>query len=177
MRLDGNFIDDLRTEIVKGQERRSAFIKLKLTFVVSLLGVGAVNLDASLRMASLLYLVPLVAFVFDLYVIGEDFGIKRAGIFIKTSPAAPPEERLWDTDVELKRDMFAYAAGPLSSFLVCIAAGIGILKSNLDVVPFWSWLVLVVIYSLRNGFRFLCRLFENSQSTKRIYLPCVFYSV
>jgi len=141
MRTNAEFLQQLRTEIGETQKRREGFIKAKLTFVVALLGVGAISIQGKFGATSLLYLVPLVAFVFDLYIMGEDFSVKRAGAFVKTSPSAPLEERLWEKGVDSKRDWFSYWAGPLSSGIVLVAASVGIKTSNADQLPFLPWVV------------------------------------
>lgn len=148
MRTSGDFIKDLRLEIANGQERRTAYTKLKLTFVAGMLGIGAAAIDKIIQTAPLLYLVPLIAFVFDLYILGEDFGIKRVGIFIKTSPAAPSEEKLWESKVEKKRDIFAFFATPLSSLLILIAATIGITTSKTNLLPIVPWVIFNSIFVL-----------------------------
>ncbi len=140
MRTNAEFIQQLREEISESQSRRHTFIKAKLTFVMALLGVGAVSIKGVFGASSLLYLVPLVSFVFDLYILGEDFSVKRAGLFIKTSPSAPQEERLWEKGVGLKRDRFSYWACPLSSGIALLASAIGVKSSNTDFLPFLPWL-------------------------------------
>ena len=82
MRKDGDFINGLREEILSGQERRSKYVILKLSFIVGLFGIGSMTIS-SVSLNSLIYLVPLVVAIFDLYILGEDFGVKRAGRFIK----------------------------------------------------------------------------------------------
>jgi hypothetical protein len=141
MRTNADFIQQLREEISETQNRRESFIKAKLAFAVALLGVGAVSIKGEFGATPLLYLVPLVAFVFDLYILGEDFSIKRAGVFIKTSPAAPIEERLWEKGVDSKRDWFSYWAGPLSSGIILTAAAFGVKASGADNLPFYPWLI------------------------------------
>jgi hypothetical protein len=148
MRENADFIQQLRQEIGESQNRREAFIRAKLAFVVSLLGVGAISIQGTFGATALLYIVPFVAFVFDLYILGEDFSVKRAGAFIKTSPAAPSEERLWEEGVDSKRDWFSYWAGPLSSTIVLVAAGVGIKTSGADDLPFIPWLIASAILVL-----------------------------
>jgi hypothetical protein len=81
-----HFNDKLRDEIYLGQKRRHDFIIRKLTFCTSLLGLGSMRIvikyDESIYFTPLLFLVPIIAIAFDLYIISEDYGIKRAGEFI-----------------------------------------------------------------------------------------------
>lgn len=133
---------DLRAEIAATQSRRMGYVKLKLALVVGLLGVGGASVLKDLDTTSLLYLVPLVSFIFDLYVMGEDFGIKRAGCFIGSSPHAPSEERFWETAAGQHRDWFSYFAGPLSSLCALVAAGIALRLSHASLSGFRAWLVV-----------------------------------
>ncbi len=140
MRTDGAFIGQLRSEIISTQERRAAYVRAKLVFVVGLLGAGAISIEGEFRAAALLYIVPLVTFVFDLYVMGEDFAVQRIALFIKSSPAAPGEEKAWETLVRKRKDWYSYLAGPLSSAVALAAAAIGITAFSADLLPFRAWL-------------------------------------
>ncbi len=148
MRTNSDFLKQLRIEILETQKRRESFIKAKLTFVVGLLGIGAISIGSSIKTTSLLYLVPLVAFIFDLYILGEDFGVKRAGTFIRTSPAAPLEERIWEKGLGSKRDWYSYFAHPLSSIVVLTAAAVGIHVSEINILPFWPWIFINSVFIL-----------------------------
>ena len=157
MRNDKEFVHQLREEIISNQGNRATFIKLKLTFVVGLLGIGSISNDGNIHTAPLLYLVPLVAFIFDLYILGEDFGIKRAGRFIKTSPAASLEEQIWEDVLDQVRDWFSYLAGPLTTFVALVAAAIGIKISQTTLLTFEWWIaasgILIIFTLLSRYFR------------------------
>lgn len=157
MKSDDDFLRDLRNELISNQGHRATFIKLKLTFVVGLLGLGAISGSQSVTTAPLLYLVPIVALVFDLYILGEDFGIKRIGHFIKSSPAAPIEEHIWENVVDSVRDRYTYYAGPLTSLIAILAAALGIKLSDEQLLPFGWWLgtsaVLLLFLLLTPVFR------------------------
>jgi hypothetical protein len=116
------FHNNLRSEILQAQNRRADLVKQKLTFVSAAIGLGSIKfgeLDTSL----LLYVAPFVALAFDLYITGEDFGIKRGGAFLgREKSPAEPEEKLWENFVCLNRDGFSVIAGPLPSILVVVGA-------------------------------------------------------
>lgn len=139
MRDSSDFIRELRAEINASQTRRNGFVQAKLTFLVGLLGVGNLTIGNASQTSLLLYLVPIVAFIFDLYIMGEDFSIKRAGIFIAKSPYSPAEEHLWEEGVSRWKDPFVILATPLSSLVVLLAAAIGIWLSGERAIPFWLW--------------------------------------
>lgn len=171
MRTNSQFLAGLRAEIAAGQARRNTFIKLKLGFVVSLLGVGSLSIDKPVKTAPLLYLVPLVAFIFDLYTMGEDFGVKRAATFLRSSSAAPPEEVRWEKEVADRRDWFSYAAGPLSSALALVAAVLGLRMADTEIPLFLPWLgvssLFVVFLALNRPLsRFLLREFPQNRNIK-----------
>ena len=66
MRAEQRFILQLRAEIAAGQRRRHSFVLAKLAFVVGLLGLGAYPREGEPPPVALLYLIPLVTFIFDL---------------------------------------------------------------------------------------------------------------
>ena len=150
MRTNGEFLSQLRDEIADGQQRRAAYIKIKLSFIVGLLGVGAFSLGGPVKTSPILYLVPLVAFIFDLYILGEDFGIKRAGIFIGTSNKAPEEERIWENNLSYARDKLSFLAGPISTFASVVAAIAGLIISGQDInnYLFIHWVIVALLFVL-----------------------------
>ena len=163
MRDDGDFLKDLRAEIMATQERRFSFIRQKFVFVVGLLGVGSISITGKLDTLWVLYLAPLVAFSFDLYVYGEDFGVKRAGAFMrKQSTNVPQNEREWEEFVGRNRDPLTKAAGTLLSFLVLLGAAAGLLAAGKPTPWYWPWigLNLAAIIGLRFYRRHLTRLEE-----------------
>jgi hypothetical protein len=121
MRDDGDFLKDLRTEIAASQQRRGSFVKMKLTAIISIFGLGSFRFQ-SLPTGLLLGLVPLIVFVFDLFIIGENFGIRRAGSFILKSAVAPKEEVRWEKVAEDKRDPASGVANPVSSLIFLVIA-------------------------------------------------------
>jgi hypothetical protein len=143
-----DFIGALRVEIADTQTRRMGYVKAKLAFLISLLGVGAAAIKEPILTSPLFYLVPFVAFLFDLYIMGEDFAIKRAGTFICNSPFASREERIWEETVTRHRDWFAFFAGPLSSGIALVVAARGIVTAQIATVPFIPWIVVGATFVL-----------------------------
>jgi hypothetical protein len=154
MRDNNDFIGELRKEIATGQERRSKYVVIKLTFIVGLFGIGSITISST-PLLPLIYLIPLVVFIFDLYILGEDFGVKRAGRFIRGSPYAPIEEIRWESAVHDNRDPITHIANALSSFIVIIVAGVTLWNSEHTSIFYiiWSMLsVLLVMISCIYGF-------------------------
>jgi len=125
MRDDGDFITDLRKQIMQSQDRRFNFIRQKSTFVISFLGIGSisfVSLSIDMKIWILLYLAPIIALVYDFYIIGESFNIKRMGVFIRECPKAPFEEGLWEICISKNRPVMPKIGMMVSTILVLLAA-------------------------------------------------------
>jgi len=149
MRDDGDFFKDLRSEIANGQQRRTTYVLTKLAFVVGIFGIGGMKLT-SLPEAPLLYMTTLVVFVFDLYILGEDYGIKRAGRYFLKNPRVPTEERRWERIAKANRDPVSGVAGLLSSaFVVCAAAAaLWNVENKKEFYLIWCTIsVLVLLFS------------------------------
>ena len=144
MRSNDDFIGELRKEIATGQERRSKYVVLKLSFIIGLFGIGSMKIS-TVSLEPLIYLIPFVVFVFDLYIIGEDFGIKRAGKFIKGSPSAPTEERRWEETVFENRDPVTQIASIVSSLVVIIISAIALWKSEKNSALYLTWCIFSAI--------------------------------
>jgi hypothetical protein len=153
MRDNGDFVKDLRNEIYMGQERRTKYVLYKLSFIVGIFGVGSIKIG-SVPLSPLLYLTTLVVLVFDLYILGEDFGVKRAGRFLIGSPAAPAEERRWERTVQVNRDPVTGIARFISSIIVLLFATLALWKTQHSSIFYYMWIflsfstiILISIYS------------------------------
>lgn len=114
---------------------------------------------------------PIVAFAYDLYTLGEDYGIKRAAIFIRCSGATPPQEKLWEKLVPSKRDPLASLAGPLTSVIALGVAAAGLFPPESNSVVYSGWLALSA--SLIVGLRyFKNRLVAKLESWENEILDC-----
>jgi len=163
MRDNGDFLKDLRAEIMATQGRRFEFIRQKFLFVVGLLGVGSISISDQFDTLWVLYLAPLVAFSFDLYVYGEDFGVKRAGAFMRReSTEVPQNERDWEEFVNRNRDPLTKMAGTLLSLLVLLGAATGLWAGGALSPWYFLWIALnlAAIIGLRFYRRHLKRLEE-----------------
>lgn len=155
-------LERITTEKHSTQERRGILILRKLTWLAGLFAVGV--LDEPLHGSEfVLYLLPAVALLFDLYIFGENYGIKRMGTFIRlTYPRLPDGE--WEawlqgsndlgpkkTDNETSdgiglRDILSRAAGPGATYLVTAAsAALLQLTSSPPLVGFVAWFIGMII--------------------------------
>lgn len=146
-RDNGDFFKDLRNEISTKQQRRTSYIRLKLTFLIGLFGIGSISINET-PTKSLFYLIPLVILIFDLYIIGEDFTIKRAGMFLLFNPNVPQEERGWEKVVYANRNPVGKIAALLSSIFILFPTGIYLWNPESNGIFYWAWVgvsILVII--------------------------------
>jgi hypothetical protein len=140
----------LRGEIKHGIQRRHEFSLRKLSFCVALLGLGALNKipigsAQILSLTSLLYLVPLVAIAFDLYIVAEDFRIKHAGEYLaKEESGSGPAERYWESFVKKHDNPFAPWAFFIVTVILLIGAILLLLKAshNILFISIWGGVLL-----------------------------------
>lgn len=143
------FLKHLRSEKLKAQEARTAYTLRKLAYATTLLGLGSFNIEikpdpaiGSINLGWLLYLTPWVAIAFDLYILAEDYSVKRFGAFLgQNSPDAL--EQQWEKWVSKYRDPFAPFAMPALTTLLLIAAALIIWIGEAAKGPaFWGWLIV-----------------------------------
>ncbi|ODS36313.1 hypothetical protein BEH94_02850 [Candidatus Altiarchaeales archaeon WOR_SM1_SCG] len=140
-----DFMGDLRTEIRETQERRAAYIRQKFTYVIGLLGIGNISIG-NFQPLPLLYLAPLIAFAFDLYILGEDFGIKRAGGFLgRESSNASNEVKEWEKRCRENRDQFSKIACPFLSVLVLIVSIVVLWPQDKNNILYWFWIATNIL--------------------------------
>ena len=104
------FLKHLRSEKLKAEEARTTYTLRKLAYATTLLGLGSLDIDVAqitaigpINLGHLLYLAPWVALAFDLYILAEDYSVKRFGAFLwKNSPDVL--ERGWEEWVSENRD-------------------------------------------------------------------------
>jgi hypothetical protein len=144
---ESGFIKHLREEKLKAQETRSAYTQKKLAYVTALLGIGVLTIQ-QLDLNPVLYLVPFVAAAFDLYILAEDYSVKRIGAWLRKYSGQALEHD-WEKWVSKNRDPFSLIAMPILSTLMLAGAAVVIwIASGRDVpVVFWPWLVVGLLPS------------------------------
>lgn len=142
------FEEKLREEIIETQKGRSKLVAQKFTFVISSLGIGSIS-SVAFSASALAFFAPIIASVFDLYIAGADYGIKRAGGFLgREGATTTDEEKVWESRVKRYPDPFSKVAGPMLSTLVLIAA-ILILYNNYHFEPYFiPWACLSVLLNV-----------------------------
>jgi hypothetical protein len=144
---ESEFVKHLREEKLQAQETRSAYTQKKLAYVTALLGIGILTIE-QLDLNPVLYLVPFVAAAFDLYILAEDYSVKRIGAWLREFSGQPLEHD-WEKWVSENRDRFALIAMPFLSTLMQAGAAVIIWIASGGDVPgvFWPWLVLGLLPS------------------------------
>jgi hypothetical protein len=155
---DQEFLRALHDEKIRTQNERAELVTRKLTFITILFGLSSVNLEIEIAdIIWLLYLVPLVAISYDLYIMSADSRIKRIGIFLGRHPVsvAGKPEREWERFCTIYRDGLAPSANMFFSFIVTIGAALFIHSQrswSLSYMRLWFavWLIisLAVIVAL-----------------------------
>jgi hypothetical protein len=149
---DQSFIENLRNELLETQKARLKLTIQKLTFVISLLGVGSAFNPCN-NLNYLILLAPIVAIIFDFYITGENFGIRRIGIFLKNIDTAPISLRKWEFLLNKNnvvgashRDIFASWALPIASILVfTISIIITLMTPNTNKTVLICWIFIIIL--------------------------------
>jgi hypothetical protein len=147
MAEEPEFIRHLREEKLKAQETRSDYTQKKLAYVTALLGIGVLKIE-QLDLNPVLYLVPFVAAAFDLYILAEDYSVKRIGAYLRAH-SSEAVEQTWEAWVTRNRDSFALIAMPILSSLMLAGAAIIISIASGGNIPalYWPWLVVGLLPS------------------------------
>ncbi|MDD5772444.1 MAG: hypothetical protein PHX78_03160 [bacterium] len=137
-----DFLNDLRLEIRETKKERADFIRQKFTYVIGLLGIGSISIG-SFKPLILLYLAPIIAFTFDLYIVGASFKIKRAGGFLcREDSKSSSEEKKWEEWVRQNRDPFPQLAGLLVSIMVLFVSMIVLWLEDKNNLFYWAWIII-----------------------------------
>lgn len=153
-RSNKEFLTDLRKEIFQSQERRGKILIQKLSFITGLFGIGAIGKfgepNMNINTDYIFYIIPFIALIFDLYLMGEDYSVKRAGHFIKNSIAVPSEEKRWEEYIQKgKRDKFPSWAYRITTILIIVFCTIMLKpKEKYTEIFFWIWMTLCFLYIL-----------------------------
>jgi len=143
--VDDVFLERLHREISETQQRRHKLVLLKITFVTALLGFGALKIGELVTFWQVLYLVPLVAFFFDLLIMGEHFSIRRMGSFLRQHSPSPLENE-WEEYVRKRRDKF-FKIGSYGFTILSLLAAIALLINTKSCLQMKEWLWFLVLFA------------------------------
>ena len=138
-----DFLKRIHDEKMESQKRRADFNIKKFVFIGALFTVGAAKLPGEVDLTLTLYIVPFISFCFDLYILGEDYGIKRMGSFVRQN-YKDAMDSTWEEWVGERRDPFATFAVPLLSTIVLFSCSAILWKTESKNFLFWIWFCLLV---------------------------------
>jgi hypothetical protein len=138
---NSEFIKRMHEEKLESQKRRAEFNIKKFLFVGALFSIGAAKLPQEIDLTLVLYIVPAISICFDLFILGEDYGIKRIGGFIRSN-CADTIDATWENWVGSQRDPFATFAVSLLTLLVLVASVAIMWSTQKGFIWFWIWLSL-----------------------------------
>ncbi len=134
------------------KNHRFKLIQRKLLFIGALLGFGSLHpSDATLNLnfKMLLYLVPFIAIAYDIYILAEDFKVKRVGAFISREEAnICPDEKDWEGFVRENREPLAAVGTILLTVLASLFAVVLNLKGLLSYFESISQILLIIIFTI-----------------------------
>ena len=154
--------EKLRAEINISKKNRHDFVLRKFSTITILLGAGSLRkIDAlqsiGIDFAPLLFLVPLIAIAFDMYILGEDFRIKRAGEFIRRHPKIIAEnESEWEEYCSERTNWVAASSPGFVTLISLMIATVLLIQSDYStyILP-WSIVVVVLLLGATiAGFKF-----------------------
>ena len=122
------FLETLHEEKVETQKARANYISAKFAFITGLFGLGALQIGGG-NFHWLLFLIPLVAMGYDLYIRAEDLSIKKIGAFLRTDPQAQTaeSEKAWERFSAQYRDKLAQLATSLFTLIIIVVAAVYLL--------------------------------------------------
>ena len=138
-----DFLKRIHIEKIESQKRRANFNIRKFIFIGTLFTLGAAKLPKEIDLALVLYIVPFISLCFDLYILGEDYGIKRMGGFVRQN-YKDAMDSTWEEWVGNRRDPFATFAVPLLSTIVLLSCSAILWKTESNNLLFWIWLCLLL---------------------------------
>ena len=143
------FLSSLNEEKLKAQERRGLLIASKIKWVTGLFALGAIKLPASIEATTplcILYFVPAVSIIYDLYILGEDYGIKRMGRFVRKNLTGTLEAQ-WESSLKTRRDKYSWYALPISSGIVLTISALSIFLNSKGQYPelFAVWFTVLAL--------------------------------
>lgn len=161
----GEFLKHLQDEKLKTQATRSSFVTQKLAYATGLLALGSLKPGSFADLSLLLYLVPLLSIIFDLYILAEDYSVKRIGNFLGEA-SSDPLEKEWEDYVHEYRDRFAPVAAPSLTTILGIAVFFGVFSQDGSQAKKWWWLLVVPLAAIVITWCLYCRYKKVKEKAK-----------
>lgn len=151
--IDHDFRVHLRNELLKQQDRRADHVKSKFTFIVALGGLAAtlqsVKFESPLYINLLIYVIPLVAALFDFYILGGEFAVKRIRSFLILEDTAQVSEKRWAQFLGTwPKDFMRKNRSITTGFVVLASAGVAIGNLIKFHPPLYHWILFVAWFGI-----------------------------
>ncbi|CAG0960147.1 hypothetical protein [Geobacter sp.] len=148
------FLQNLYREKEIHKEHRHKHVICKLTLTSAFFGLGNFTQTGAI-FSMFLYVVPMIALVHDIYIIGEHIKVQRVGVFIlcfaglQNGPVCP-EEIVWEKFLAGYRETWSYKASLLYSGLISSFSAIAIYLTDKNLVlgVYRTWIALWVVFML-----------------------------
>ena len=137
-----DFLKRMHEEKLASQKRRADFNIHKFIFIGALFTAGVAKLPKEIDLSLVLYIIPFISLCFDLFILGEDYGIKRIGGFIRSN-FQDSIDSTWEDWVGVRRDPFATFAVPILSIVVLVCCSAILWKEESKNYWFWIWLCVI----------------------------------
>ena len=165
-----SFLTKLRDEIMESQKRRHDFIIRKLTYTTSLLGLSLFKIpigQTTFDLTFLLFIVPIIAVAFDLYIVAEDYGVKRIGEFFSREESETCDvERYWEnTFVKKYNNRFAPIAFFVVTILLLFTSSLLLFQTNINI---FYILILIFIVLFAEVFLLVYSLILRRSLSKKV---------
>ncbi|MCP4136445.1 MAG: hypothetical protein GY754_36080 [bacterium] len=147
--LSKEFLQSLHREKISRQESRGTYSNRKIAFITGLLGISTLKIGQE-HFFWLLFLVPLVAVGYDIYINSADIHIKKIGAFLRNNPEAgvAENEKAWERFSSESRSKFARIAVSFFTVIATIVAAAGIVigaqaekKGDMFWIGYLVWIV------------------------------------
>ena len=160
------FVHSLHQEKLNAMLERSKYARDKIVFILGILGFGALNFGTSeFNSTTILYVVPLVAIGYDLYINASDEAIKRIGAFLRTTTYSSKCEHEYEEYTTEKRGKSAPMANVLFSLIGTFGA-LAIILLSQNSVPYYlfGWFLLwgVIIGAVYVKHRRLIEVYDSN---------------
>jgi len=132
-------------EISETQKRRNRLEVIKITFVTTLLGFGAVQINGSIPFYQILYLAPLVAAFLDCLIMGEHFAGLRMGTFLRLHSSSIAVEKEYEFFVSNNRDYLFIVGSRGFTFISFIAAIVLVYEQGSLSCIGLSWFIITLL--------------------------------
>ncbi len=139
----------LYEEKLKHKDHRFNLISMKMIFVASLFGISSIPICGTIgQLFFILLLVPVLCFSTDIYILAEDYKVKRIGKFIRENYIYFSKvEFIWEYSLSCKNNRMREKFSKINSFIVSCLLG---LFGLLFYIKFSKLLDSLIISDIRN---------------------------